>query len=137
MLCKSIASLIRVEHARPGARFLENVDLEAYLAKLDAQAEFVAHSVAGECRAFVAYYCNDSRKKQAYITLVLVDQRHRRLGLGRALVACVLDISKRRGFTSCRLEVQKYNQPAHDMYLSMGFRPIEERPDKHLLEILL
>lgn len=137
MLCESIASLIRVEHARAGARFLEDVDLEAYLEKLGRHAEFVAHSVDGECRAVVAYYCNDSQTKRAYITLVLVGQRHRRLGLGRALVACVLDIARRRGFTSCRLEVHKHNQPARDMYLSMGFRPVEERPDKHLMEIRL
>lgn len=135
MLCDSLKSLILDERARPDAHFLEGVDIDRYLAKLGDNAEIVSDSVSGRCRGFVAFYCNDTNTRQAYITLVLVDPNHRRLGLGRALVAFVLSVAKQRGFRSCRLEVSKRNQPAYDMYLAQGFRVVEDRPRMYLLEI--
>lgn len=131
----SIRSLILAEQTRQENRFIEGVDLDEYLAKLADRAEILSDSVAGRCRGVVAFYCNDESTKQAYITLVLVDPRDRGLGIGRALVACVLDLAKRRGFTSCRLEVAQRNEAAHAMYLSLGFRVVGSSAHKHLLEI--
>ena len=85
----------------------------------------------------VAFYANDEATKQAFITLVLVDTGDRGLGIGRALVACVLDIVKRRGFESCRLEVAKDNAAAHAMYRTLGFQRVVDRGHKDLLEIIL
>jgi ribosomal protein S18 acetylase RimI-like enzyme len=135
MLSDSITALIREEQARQDSSFIEDVDLDGYLAKLDAHAEIVSDSVAGRCRGFVAFYCNDLNTKQAFITLVLVDPRDRGQGLGRTLVTRALDVARNRGFISCRLEVSKRNQVAHSMYLSQGFRVVEERSHKYLLEI--
>ena len=137
MLPKSIRSLIVEEQARQGGRFIEGVGLDEYLTKLGGQAEVLADSVDGRCRGFVAYYCNDETTKQAYITLVLVDPRDRGLGIGQSLVACVLDQARRRGFTSCRLEVMRDNAAAQAMYRSLGFRVVEQRSGKDLLEITL
>ena len=135
MLPESIRSLILDEHARQENRFVEDVDLDEYLAKLGDEAEILSDSAEGRCRGFVAFYCNDHAMKHAFITLVLVDPRDRGLGIGRALLGCVLDLVKRRGFTSCQLEVAKRNDVAHAMYLSMGFRVVEDRSHKDLLEI--
>ena len=137
VLSESIRSLILEEQTRQCGRFIEGVDLEEYLARLGDHSEIVSDSVGTACRGFVAFYCNDHLSRQAYITLVLVDPRHRRWGLGRSLVQAVLDIAKRRGFQSCRLEVARCNAPAHAMYLSMGFRVVEQRSSKDLLEIVL
>ncbi len=137
MLTDSIKSLILEEHARERRRFLDDVDIDRYLAKLDAHAEIVSDSISERCRGFVAFYCNDIETKQAFITLVLVDPRDRGLGLGRALVACVLSVARHRGFTSCRLEVGKGNQVAYHMYLSQGFQVVEDRDRTYLLEIHL
>jgi ribosomal protein S18 acetylase RimI-like enzyme len=135
MLPEPIRTLILDEHARQGNQFVEDVDLDAYLAKLGDKAEILSDSTDGRCRGFVAFYCNDLATKQAYITLVLVDPRDRGLGIGRALVACVLDLARRRGFASCRLEVARRNGIAHAMYLSLGFHVVEDRAHKDLLEI--
>jgi ribosomal protein S18 acetylase RimI-like enzyme len=135
MLPESIRALILDEQARQANRFVDDVELDAYLAKLDDRAEILSDSADGRCRGFVAFYCNDHAMKQAFITLVLVDPRDRGLGIGRALVRRVLDLAKRREFTSCRLEVAKHNHAAHAMYLSLGFRAVEERAHKVLLEI--
>lgn len=137
MVPEGITSLILDEYARRGTQFIENVDLDQYLEKLASRAEFVSDSLGGRCRGFVAYYCNDLESRQAFITLVLVDPQSRGSGLGRALVAFVLDVARRRGFTTCRLEVSMRNPVAYNMYLSQGFRPVEERAGKYLMEIAL
>jgi ribosomal protein S18 acetylase RimI-like enzyme len=128
MLPDTIANLVREEQEHQHNRLVEGVDLDAYLAKLGDSAE-------GRCRGFVAFYCNDQATKQAYITLVLVNPRDRGLGIGRTLVACVLALAKRRGFTSCRLQVARHNEVAHAMYVSLGFRVVDDRAEKYLLEI--
>ena len=137
MLPESIRSLILDEQARLENRFIEGVDLETYLAKLAAGAEILSDSIGERCRGFVAYYCNDESSRQAYITLVLVEPESRGEGLGRTLVAAVLEIARRRGFTTCRLEVARSNEAAHAMYTAMGFRRVADRGGKDLLEIAL
>jgi ribosomal protein S18 acetylase RimI-like enzyme len=135
MLPESIRSLILDEQTRQGNRFIEGVDLEEYLAKLADRAEILSDCVAGRCRGFVAFYCNDESTKQAFITLALVDPRDRGIGIGRTLVACALDLARRRGFRSCRLEVAQRNDTADELYLSLGFRVVETRATTHVLEI--
>lgn len=137
MLPDSIIKLIRDEQSRTGGRFVAGTDLEAYLDKLGERAEILADSVAGRCRGFVAFYGNDEVTRQAYITLVLVDPGDRALGIGRALVACVLDLVRRRGLEVCRLEVSRDNLAAHALYLSLGFAVVASRGEKDLMEIRL
>jgi ribosomal protein S18 acetylase RimI-like enzyme len=135
MLPDAIRSLILDEHARAPQHFLDGVDVDAYLAKLADRAEVLCDWGEGRCRGLVAFYCNDESTRQAFITLVLVDPRDRRLGIGRALIACVLDLARRRGYTSCRLEVARHNDSAHDLYASLGFRVVERRSRTELLEV--
>jgi ribosomal protein S18 acetylase RimI-like enzyme len=137
MLPESITTLIRQEQARQQGRFIQSVDLEAYLAKLDAKAEIVADCVAGRCRGFVAFYCNDLETRRAFITLLLVDPVDRGMGIGEALVAFVLHTAKRRGFTGCGLEVNQQNRIAYDFYRAQGFQLRETRGESHRLEITL
>lgn len=137
MLNEAIRGMIIDEQARQSNRFVEGVDLEAYLHRLGERAEILADTHAGRCRGFVAFYCNDLATRQAFITLVLVDPQDRATGLGRALVTGVLEICRQRGFVSCRLEVRKDNAAALGMYRALGFAPVEERATTELLELAL
>ncbi len=138
MLSEPMTTLIRSEQVRQENRFIEGPDLEAYLQKLNAHAEFVSATTDdGRCRGLVAFYCNDETTLRAFITLVVVDPQDRGTGLGRELVGEALAAMKARGFTSCLLEVVRENAAAHALYLSVGFRRIEENGRKHLLEICL
>lgn len=137
MLTDAIVSLIRAEQARQQDRFVEGVDFEAYLAKLGERAEILADTEGDRCRGVVAFYANDRATRQAFITMVLVDPLDRGLGLGRALVACVLELVKRRGFASCRLEVAKDNAAAHAIYRELGFKTIADRGTKDLMSVAL
>lgn len=136
MLPDSIKSLVRAEH-RQDEGFLGGVDVETYLTKLDRHAEFVSDHAGDRCRGFVAFYCNDQSTKMAYITLVLVDSRDRRSGLGRALVNQVIEVARRRGFRTCRLEVANDNFAAVRLYEGLGFATIEARSGKVLMETAL
>ena len=137
MLPGPLAALIRAEQARQQNRFVEGVDFETYLAKLGERAEILSVADGTRCRGLVAYYANDLASQQAFITLVLVAPEDRGHGLGHSLVACALDIVKRRGFTSCRLEVAADNTTAHAIYRQLGFHAVEHRAGKDLLEITL
>lgn len=137
MLPDSIRALIREEQARQQHRFIEGVDLDAYLAKLDAHAEILIDEQDGGIRGFVAFYCNDTASKQAYITLILVDPRARGAGVGRILVERVLEVARGRGFTSCRLEVATANVGAMAFYQELGFVPVATRGARQLLEVQL
>lgn len=137
MLPAPIQSLILDEQAREGSRFVEGVDIRDYLAKLGERAEVVSDWSGGRCRGLVAFYCNDQLTRQAYVTLVLVDPRDRGLGIGASLMACVLDMAKRRGFTTCRLEVATSNEPAQAMYRSLGFRVVGSHSNKDTMELAL
>jgi ribosomal protein S18 acetylase RimI-like enzyme len=137
MLNDAIRNLIRDEQARQSGRFIEGVEIETYLRRLDEQAEVVAEVADGRCRGLVAFYCNNLATRQAYITLVLVAPPDRATGLGRTLVNSVLDACRGRGFTTCRLEVRDDNTAALAMYQSLGFTMVEERSGKQLMEFVL
>ena len=137
MLDPAIKTLICEEQARQSGRFVEGVGLDAYLEKLGTHAEVLSASHAERCRGFVAFYCNDLTSRQAYITLVLVAPEDRATGLGRVLMTAVLDICRRRGFTTCRIEARTDNVAALAMYQSLGFAPVVEHDGKRMLELAL
>jgi ribosomal-protein-alanine N-acetyltransferase len=110
---------------------------ETYLAKLEKNAELIIHHFPHKCAGFVFFYCNDSAKESSYITLVATAQDARRKGIGFSLVSHVLNISRRRGFKCCRLEVGKENAGAMKLYESIGFVTVEDHGAKYLMKIEL
>lgn len=53
-----------------------------------------------------------------------VDQRHRRSGIGRALMLALAEEARVRGFARLSLSVEDDN-PAAQLYLSLGFRTVD------------
>ena len=137
MLDSSVRALIVAEQARQHDRFIEGVDLGAYLDKLASRAEILTVSGEGRCRGVVAYYGNDASTKRGFITLVLVNPLDRGVGLGRSLVACSLSHMKALGLMACRLEVADHSSAARALYDALGFRVIETRPGRVMMEVTL
>lgn len=137
MLAAAIKALILDEQARQAGRFVEGVNLDAYLQRLDERAELLSEFDGERCRGFVAFYCNDAVSQRAFITLVVVAPEDRSTGLGRAMVTRVLDLCRQRGFATCRLEVRGDNVAALAMYQALGFATVEERVGRHLMERVL
>ena len=137
MLTEPIRALILDEQARQNGCFIEGVDLDQYLAKLGRQSEIVSLTDGDRCRGFIAFYCNNTTTRRAYITLMAVSPTDRRTGLGRSLVSSVLSIAKGRAFRWCGLEIATGNNASLALFQSMGFDVVERRASSNLLEIAL
>lgn len=131
-LPNKIIDLIKSEQSRQNGNFVPNGD--EYLEKLADKAELLTHESLSQCLGFVFFYCNDPAKYSSYITLLMVSQSSRKLGIGAALVRYVLTLTAQRGFKVCRLEVRKENISAIKFYETMGFCQLEDRADKYLME---
>lgn len=60
---------------------------------------------------------------------LVVDPRHRRLGIGAALVGAGLESVRYAGASSVLLEVAADNSPAIALYRGLGFDPLTRRAD--------
>lgn len=134
---ESIEALIREEQLVSKGNFINSINIEDYLDKIRSKAEFFTYYVKGECAGFVAFYCNDPFKKNAFITLVLVSSRFRRQGISKILLSSVLSFCKLREFKNCSLEVRKNNFSAMKVYSSLGFKVVEEDEEKSIMKIAL
>ena len=131
-LPKKIVDLIQDEQIRQTGKFVPKE--EEYLEKLADKAELLSHESLDRCLGFVFFYCNDPTKYSSYITLLMVAQTSRQLGIGASLVKYVLTLTAQRGFKVCHLEVRKENLAAIKLYEKMGFRKLEDCGDKCLME---
>jgi ribosomal-protein-alanine N-acetyltransferase len=64
----------------------------------------------------------------AEVLTIAVDERHRGVGVGRALLTHLLDAAARRGARRVFLEVRADNPVAQALYASEGFEPVGRRP---------
>ena len=79
------------------------------------------HPVAGFCAFWRV-------AEQFHINNLAVRPELRGRGLGRALLAAVLDAAVRLGATHATLEVRRSNAPARRLYEGAGFRVASVRP---------
>jgi ribosomal protein S18 acetylase RimI-like enzyme len=82
-------------------------------------SRFRVATVGGRVAGYAVSGCSAA---QGYIQRVAVDSGRRRRGLGRALVVDGLRWMRRRGVERAVVNTQLGNQPALNLYLSLGFR---------------
>lgn len=82
--------------------------------------------VATEGRQIVGYVVGASRGRDGHIVSVAVDLRHRRKGIGTALLTSVIQQLMKEGVQEVHLEVRKENMVAILFYERMGFRRFSE-----------
>lgn len=122
--------LVRSENAKQGGRLVQGISIDEYLIKIKERAEFLFHYIDGRCAGFVAFYCNDRRADQAFITLLLVSPEFRGMKVASTLLEGVFSIARSRGFTTCLLEVNNDNYPALHLYEKIGFRSASSEGSK-------
>jgi len=118
----SIRQLTRDEQVRQGGALLRGVDLDAYLDRILARADFAVLSNEGKCVGFCAFYTYDPALDSAFITLLLLAPSVRRSGLARGMLEAVASSSLQKGFRYLTLRVRDDNMPAIRFYLGQGFR---------------
>ena len=95
----------------------EEFDINAYLSNPD-RVIFLAYlddELAGQIR--VLKYWN----AYAYIDDIAVDSKHRRQGIGRALLERAIEWAKSKGYPGIMLETQNNNVAGCKLYESCGF----------------
>jgi ribosomal protein S18 acetylase RimI-like enzyme len=113
----------------------QGVDIQEYSKKLASYANFLTCEENGQVLGFIAYYQNYAAK-QIYITLICVDEKFQRSGIGAKLLERLQQVAKGSGkkYQSIGLEVNKVNSKAHCFYVKYGFVEQEDRGEKLLME---
>ena len=84
--------------------------------------------VAAEADNVVGYVGSQSVMDEADMMNLAVDEKYRRMGIGKALVDQLVERLQERCVRSLTLEVRVSNQPAISLYESMGFLVVGRRP---------
>ena len=127
---QEILQIIKNEQIVQNGKFIPS---EEYLSNLEKNAELLTHNSPEGLMGFAYFYCNSEKRDFSYITLIATSEAARGKGFGQSLVYQVLEITRRRGFSECRLEVRKENLSAFNLYEKLGFKKIEDREEKILM----
>jgi len=93
--------------------------LEQYAYKLLENAQNYYADVDGTIAGFVSFYANHS--DTAYLTLIAVDEKYARKGLGTKLLGQAILCSNASGMKRLKLEVDLKNGAAIKFYKKNGF----------------
>jgi ribosomal protein S18 acetylase RimI-like enzyme len=80
-----------------------------------------------------AAYFNDPSGRQGFLSLLVVRENYRRLGIGARLLQMAIDYGAQRGFQNLRLEVERDNLAAQALYQVAGFKPEPQSVTPHFL----
>ena len=89
---------------------------DALLSYIDTS--FVA-TVDGE---IVGYLISNLIAPEGELYRIAINEKHRRLGVGKALLSYSISSLAKRGLTTFYLEVREKNTPARALYTALGFR---------------
>ena len=93
-----------------------------YKRKLFDKACIICADTDGLIEGMVAFYCNDTVGKVAYISQIAVKSSARGKGLGGALLEKCEKVSRKNGMDYLRLEVRNENKRAIRFYEYHGLR---------------
>lgn len=116
---------------------LSDFEIEGYLSKIDSLSIFEKYYIENKLAGFVSFYCNNKESKEAFITMVLVDESYRGKGIAQKLIIEVIDIIKEQGFLKCNLEVKADNVNATKLYSKIGFSESYRKGDIISMSILV
>jgi len=99
----------------------KRLELSEYATKLFDNAIVKALYSDGEIVGFIAYYCNDSNTKTAFLAQLAVSDIKKKKGLGSILLDDCMShcIEKKMNFIRC--EVDNNNENAISFYRKKGF----------------
>jgi ribosomal protein S18 acetylase RimI-like enzyme len=106
--------------------FIGGRDVEDYSNKILMKSEILIWQKEGFLLGFVSFYCNDYSSHEAFITMLIVTDNARGMGIGSMLFNQVKYISQKRGFKSINLDVHKANLGGVLFYKREGFHEVSE-----------
>jgi len=85
--------------------------------------------ILGNKLLFAAYSGEQLLRGHAQVLSVAVDPSAQGRGIGKQLVQAGLELLRRQGVRTVKLEVRPDNEPAKHVYSSLGFREVGESRD--------
>ncbi|MDY0974750.1 GNAT family N-acetyltransferase [Massilia sp. CFBP9012] len=130
---EQVAQLLRACDAGFVPPLSARVDIDAYAAKLAAQATLVEAWDGDVLAGLVAIYCNNHDTGIAYVSNVSVAPAHTRRGIAGRLLREALARARAAGMRGAALAVHGANAAALALYRQHGFTPAgESGPDLHM-----
>ncbi len=83
---------------------------------------------------YVAFYCNDTVNRKAFISIVVIHHKYQHRGLGRLLIEEVCAIAQNAGMVSVGLQVAKSNIGAITFYKKHDFIIVAESECQYNME---
>ena len=99
----------------------ERIDFSEYAAKLFENAVVKVIYENGEIAGFIAYYCNDSGTKAAFLTQIAVTECKKKKGFGGILLDDCISHCIDEKMDSIICEVDNNNENAISFYRKKGF----------------
>lgn len=103
------------------------VPIEEYVDKVFNHATIVPYFQQGKLEGFIAYYMNDFSKKNAFLTMIVMNKDFQGKGIGKKLLRFAIDDIRNNNFEFFGLEVLKSNKKAIDFYVDFEFMIKEDR----------
>lgn len=113
------------------------VDIDAYAAKLAAQATLVEAWDGEQLAGLVAIYCNDHDTGTAWVSNVSVAPAHARRGIAGRLLGEALEAARAAGMRRAQLAVHGANAAALALYRKHGFTPVDAAGPELRMELAL
>jgi ribosomal protein S18 acetylase RimI-like enzyme len=112
----------------------ETVNIKAYSKKIYEKAVTFEAWGNNLLLALVAAYLNDKNKQTGYITNVSILKEYMGIGITSRLMRSVIDYSRQQCFKEIKLEVNRNNCAAINLYKKFGFNIVEGK-DNNLIMV--
>lgn len=100
---------------------VKSLNFEDLIDKISCNANVISACINGQVAGYCAYYMNDSESREAYITLIAVDEDFRANHLGTIMLDYIKAVAVVNGFSVIRLEVHNDNINAIRFYEHNNF----------------
>lgn len=110
------------------------IPIDQYVDKIINFSTIVPYYYQGNLIGFISYYNNDSTKRNAFLTMILISKDFQGKGIGKLLLDFSIQDLKNSGFEFYTLEVSQNNANAISLYKSYGFVKKIEKEDIWIME---
>lgn len=112
----------------------EKVHLSDYIDKILTKASFLVECDKSGIIGLIVFYCNDTDKLKAYISLVGVLPKAKHQGIATRMMECVCQYIKEQKFKV--IGIHSNNPIAVKAYLKLGFKILDDNERKYLEKII-
>lgn len=100
---------------------VKSQNFEDFIDKISCNANVISVCINGQVAGYCAYYMNDFESREAYITLIAVDEDFQANHLGTIILDYIKAVAVINGFICIRLEVHDNNVRAIRFYEHNNF----------------